>query len=365
MLNNFAIFLAIAFCLMISGCSSQTNSEHASGPAKICPPCDHHHAFDGEAYEGPGKCPVCGMALIQPPDFSAVDVVKLHAGSGNFVISGGSGIADRTIPVFYYQPKAFNQDSKVLIVVPGTGRNAWDYRDAWIKAADQYNVLVLAPHYSEEYYQFADYHLGGVVANLKINSDAENGDNRFRLDDADIEYQINTDRTQWLYPDFDRLFALVKNATGLQAEGYDLFGHSAGAQILHRLVLLHSDSSADRVVAANAGFYTLPNMQKTFFYGVSGTGIEEAELVNSFSNKLVIMLGKKDDASASGGRMLHTPMVDEQGKGRLERGRYFYQVAKFTANTLLVDFNWELVEVPGVGHDFKAISKAAADYLYR
>ena len=36
-----------------------------------------------------------------------------------------------------------------------------------------------------------------------------------------------------------------------------MFGHSAGAQILHRMVLFAPGSRADRIVAANSGFYTL------------------------------------------------------------------------------------------------------------
>ncbi len=62
--------------------------------------------------------------------------------------------------------------------------------------------------------------------------------------------------------------------------------------------------------------------------------------------------------------MLHTPIVDEQGLGRLARGRSFYLAGQKQAQLRAVPFQWQLKTVPGAGHDFEIMSRAAAEFLY-
>ena len=58
-------------------------------------------------------------------------------------------------------------------------------------------------------------------------------------------------------------------------EGYYLYGHSAGAQFVHRhLAFIGAGGSPLRViraVAANAGFYTAPTFEVPFPFGFGGT----------------------------------------------------------------------------------------------
>jgi hypothetical protein len=56
---------------------------------------------------------------------------------------------------------------------------------------------------------------------------------------------------------------------------------------------------------------------------------------------------------------------DKQSLHRLERGTYFYKESKKIASELNSEFNWILEIVPNIGHDYKEMSKAAADYLYK
>ncbi|NND82094.1 MAG: hypothetical protein HKN50_06680 [Gammaproteobacteria bacterium] len=301
---------------------------------------------------------------MEQPNFSQINQVDLHKGGGNFVIDGGAAIPGRTITVFYHQPENFNSETPILIVVPGTGRNAWDYRDTWVQHAERNGVLVLAPHYSKEQYDFAAYHMGGVIENFEMNNTQGDSDNRFYIADEDVRFDINQDRSKWLFADFDRLFELVVTATGSNQQSYDLFGHSAGAQIAHRFALFQPDSKAGRIVAANSGFYTLPNLQKTPLFGLAKTGLGADELARSFEKELILLLGESDNADSSGGTMLHSPKADQQGLGRYERGHYFYSVAQMTASTLAMDFNWQLISVPDTDHDFSAMSEAATRYLY-
>ena len=159
----------------------------------------------------------------------------------------------------YYKPRAFSARSRILLVVPGAGRNGDSYRDAWIDAAEEANVLVAALSYPEADYDFAAYHMGGVVEDLEIRNLPPGGAAAavIRVRDEDISFNLNPRRDEWIFPDFDRIFGLITAATGSTQTTYDLFGHSAGAQILHRMVLFAPGSRADHIVAANSGFYTL------------------------------------------------------------------------------------------------------------
>ena len=43
---------------------------------------------------------------------------------------------------------------------------------------------------------------------------------------------------------------------------YVLFGHSAGGQVAHRMALLFPENRASVIVAANPGWYTMPDYRK-------------------------------------------------------------------------------------------------------
>ena len=289
----------------------------------------------------------------------------LSPGAGLFEIAGGRGRINDRIKVHYYLPDGLRSDSRVLLIVPGTGRNSYEYRNEWLGAARKKNILIAALGYPEDQYDFAAYHMGGVMKNLTIENLPADISGVIRLNDDDIKFDANTDKKDWLFSDFDRLFVLLRTMIGLTTDRYDIFGHSAGAQILHRLALFHPKSRADMIVAANAGFYTLPDLTRPLPTGLDGTGITKAELVDAFTANLTLLLGENDDGEDAGGILLRTPTIDEQGQGRLSRGRYFYKTGQEQAAALDSPFRWRLKTVPGVGHDFRAMSRAAHDILYR
>ncbi len=65
------------------------------------------------------------------------------------------------------------------------------------------------------------------------------------------------------------------------------------------------------------------------------------------------------------GDLRRSPEVDKQGLHRLERGTYFYNESKKIASKLNAEFNYKLVLIPNIGHDFREMSNAGADYLYK
>ncbi len=342
---------------------ARISSAQSAAKAYVCPPCDC--PMHDVEFAKPGNCPACGMELIPKPEALPFEPTELATGSGAFLAAGSR---ERKIGVHYYKPLGFNPRSRVLLVVPGAGRNGDAYRDAWIETAEQASVLVAALSYPQADYDFGAYHLGGVVTDLEIRNLPRGADGApadvIRVHDEDISFNLNPRRDEWLFNDFDRIFGLVTAASGSTQTSYDMFGHSAGAQILHRLVLFAPGSRAQRIVAANAGFYTLADLERPLPVGLKGTDVTPASLTRSFASQLMLLVGEKDDGDEAGGIQIHTPQIDQQGIGRLARGKYFFRTAEEQARKLKAPLRWSLDVVPDVGHDFRAMSRAAARKLF-
>ena len=322
----------------------------------VCKPCDL--PCDELTFNAAGICPHCKMDLIKksdliPEDKLILNEINIQNGSGKFLIEGNF-IKDRTIVIHYYKPENLTPESPVIIVLPGAGRNGNDYRDAWIEKAEIYNLLVLSPEYNEKYYpQFWSYNLAGMINDVKINEERT----------AMTNFKISENPNEWIYEDFDRIFNLSKETLNLNTETYDMFGHSAGGQILHRLVIFKPNNKADRILSSNSGWYTVPTDKEDFPTGLKESNKLEKDI--DFSKNLVLFLGEKDDANEKRGDLRRSPEVDKQGLHRLDRGIHFYNESKRIASELNADFNWKLEIIPNVGHDYKAMSEAAADYLYK
>jgi len=348
-------------------CACASTQARATGARFTCPPCAC--GMDGVVFTAPGTCPACGMTLVATEaETTPFEPGALPHGASVFLARGGRGREDKRVAVHTYKPRAFTPDARVLLVIPGAGRNGNAYRDAWIETAERANVLVAAMSYAEADYDFAAYHLGGVVRDLEIRN-MPTGPNGRPLDvihvrDEDISFRLNPDRATWLYNDFDRIFALLVRAAGSTQRSYDMFGHSAGGQILHRFTLFQPRSAAERIVAANAGFYTLPDLGAPQPVGLRDTGVTNESLRQSFACRLTVLLGENDNGDEAGGIQIHTPLIDRQGIGRLARGRTFFATGQERARALGAPFNWSLQTVPNVGHDFRGMTRAAAQLLY-
>jgi pimeloyl-ACP methyl ester carboxylesterase len=277
---------------------------------------------------------------------------------------GGPGHEQATITVYYHRPQSFDESSPILIVLSGAGRDGDEYRDSWITASEKHAVLVVSPSYPEDEYDEAAYQLAGLIENLELRNLNLDDPSVYRLADEDIVFDVNDDPREWLFHDFDRLFDMVVKDVGSRETEYDLFGHSAGGQIIQRMAIFHPDSKARRMVAANSGFYTVPWLDTPLIFGVADTRLTAADLERAFQEPLTLLLGQLDNENETRGTQLKTPKADEQGIGRLARGRYFFSESQKIAAALDAEFRWTIEEVPGVGHDFRRMAAAGARLLY-
>jgi len=292
--------------------------------------------------------------------------IQINEGSGSFIINGGIGHEDDLITIHYHKPSNMTSKSKILIVIPGSGRNGDGYRDSWIETSEKHSVLILSPSYAEKDYNYGDYHLGGMVKDIdpRKGFTYKKNSNQVILDEDIVEFALNKDSSQWIYHDFDRIFKIVKDVVQSKQKQYDMFGHSAGGQVLHRFALIYPNSKADRILASNAGSYTTSDVDTSFPFGLKNIDVSNKSLKKAFKKNLVVFLGELDNADENGGLLLRSKTVDKQGTHRLARGTHFYNQGMETAQSLNTKSNWKLKIIPGVGHSQRKMAKAAAKYLY-
>ena len=78
------------------------------------------------------------------------------------------------VELLYVLPKEINKDTKVLFIIHGGSRNVEKYLNLWRKPAKDKNIILVAPHFTKENYQYYAT-LGmakssGVVIDNKANS---------------------------------------------------------------------------------------------------------------------------------------------------------------------------------------------------
>jgi hypothetical protein len=243
------------------------------------------------------------------------------------------------IPVRLFVPDAVDAETPIVIVMHGASRDAERYYENWRSEAAVHDFVVIVPYFSREHFpKSAHYNLGHVF---------EPGTGEQRPPGA------------WTFAAIEPLFdAVVEMLDGRQTH-YTLFGHSAGSQFLHRFLYYVPGARVKRAIAANAGWYTMPDFGIRYPYGLAESGVTEEVLAGYFARDLVVLLGDADTLREDDD-LRKTPEAELQGAHRFDRGRTFYRVARARAEALGVDFNWRLQEVQGAGHSNAEMTPAAA-----
>ena len=268
----------------------------------------------------------CMQARAQTP---------IPPGKWSFVFSDKKGHPERPMRVYTYRPAKCDAKCPLVITVHGVSRNASGYRDYWELAADRYNLVIVAPEFSRE-------HWAGFNEGVRPNEPRE----------------------KWAVSVIEHLFDEV----GDGRKDYIVFGHSAGAQLVHRLALFRPDNRSSVMIAANAGWYAMPEWRKDkkvapFPYSLVDSPAGEKELREALQRRMILMLGEKDsDPNAKS--LNQAPGALAQGAGRVERGENFYKAATAAAGELGVKLGWQLHEVPDTAHQGSAMARFAADTLF-
>jgi hypothetical protein len=225
--------------------------------------------------------------------------------------------------------------------------------------------MVFAPKFSDKNFPGGDvYNLGNVF---------DDGDNP-------TENEFN-EFSEWTFSVIDDIFDFIVNQVSGSQERYNAWGHSGGAQFLQRFAFFVPNSKLNIGVCSNAGWYTVPESNIDFPYGIglpfTSNDINlpdfilqnypsyQISLNKFFQRELVIHLGTDDNDSNSSG-LRHNNVVDsQQGNNRYDRGNYFFSTSNSISNQLLLPFNWIKSEIAGVGHQAQLMANDALKFIVK
>lgn len=242
------------------------------------------------------------------------------------------------IKVFYYSPKGASPDMPIVVMLHGANRDASAYTDNLINAATVFGCRIIAPEFDQEDYRGAEkYNLGNVY-------------------DKNKKTFLSPDK--WSFSVIEPLFDHVVGQIKSNNKAYYLYGHSGGSQFVHRFLMFVKQPRVIKAAIANAGWYTLPDTNVDFPYGIKNSPVDQEQLARFFSTNVYVLLGM-DDTKTDENSYNITEQAEAQGHTRFERGKYYYKSAKAKAEEMKLPFNWTEIHVPNVGHDNGNMGKFA------
>ena len=284
---------------------------------------------------------VVGLFLVTGTRASGVvPDARLTVGSGSLVFPFVSGGELRRITVWYYRPANAGVDAPIVFVMHGISRTGENYLKSWIPHAEKHAFILLVPEFSRDQFPGSTYERGNMIGR-------DGG---------------RHPESQWSYTAIEDIFDAVRAANGLIAPTYDIYGHSAGGQFVHRLVFLKPGARYKVAVAANSGWYVMPDFGVAYPYGLGGSGIALSQLAQALARRLVVLLGD-DDTDPEHPQLRRTPEAMRQGANRLERGHAFYERARRAAVDMRTPFMWSVQVAPGVAHSNARMAPYAAGFV--
>ena len=242
------------------------------------------------------------------------------------------------VELFYTTPKKIDKDTKLLFVIHGNSRNAEDYISAWLPYVKNKNVILVAPRFDKRNFRYF-----------------------FLLGSANSSGVINIDSNDFINTSISSFFNFFKSKFSLSTNKYMMFGHSAGAQFVHRYMLFSNDQRISNTVIANAGWYTFLN-GANFPYGINNSPIDisEKNIRWFMSNRSSLLIGSNDtsleNVNLSKGAL-------NQGGTRVDRANNYFNVLIDIAEKENIPLRWTYKVIDGVGHDYKEMTAEAANIL--
>jgi pimeloyl-ACP methyl ester carboxylesterase len=224
-------------------------------------------------------------------------------------------------------PAVIGPCTRLVVVMHGVLRNGVEYAESWAPAATRGDRVVLVP---------------------ELDGWGWPGSRAYNLGNA-------TARGPSAFAAVERLCSTVRERLGLADPGFVLWGHSAGAQFVHRFVLFRPDAPVRLAIAAGAGWYTAPDLDVRWPYGLAHRRLSfTADDVRRWAAAPVVLMRGTLDVQ----RDLHLRATDRamaQGRNRFDRAAWMHaQIHRVDPSS-----PWRLVDVPGVGHDDRLMARAA------
>lgn len=276
-------------------------------------------------------------ALLVAQGAAANECSPVAEGSSQIAFSDWAG---PELPVYLHRPSESGADSPIVFVMHGVNRDGGRYRDEWRELAEQHGFVVAVPNFGrEDFPTTASYNMGNIF----------DGEGNVRP------------REQWSFAAIEPLFdALVCGLDGRQRD-YALYGHSAGGQFVHRYVAFAQAPRLRVAVAANSGWYTMPD-GSDFPYGWGGAAMGLVDPAAALSRPLTILLGT-EDTDRNDPNLRRNAAADRQGPNRLARGETFFATGRASAETAKSSFEWRIAYAPGIAHSNAGMAAFALPIL--
>lgn len=256
--------------------------------------------------------------------------------SSQFTFFGWSG---PKLPVFVHKPHIVGANSRIVFVMHGVQRDGDRYRDEWRDLADKHDLIIVVPTFGrKDFPTTGAYNLGNII------------DEKGR----------KNPKAKWSFSAIEPLFDDILCRVAGKQKGYALYGHSAGGQFVHRYVAFADAPRMETAVAANSGWYTMPN-DAAFPYGWGGDAAGLVSAQKAFLRLLTILLGT-DDTDRDDPNLRKNQQADLQGLTRFARGHSFVAAASGRAGSTF-PLGWRIAFATGVGHDNGRMAPFAIPYL--
>lgn len=267
---------------------------------------------------------------------------ELTNGEGMFTYKDYLPFADRPVDVHYYVPSSGDKRMMPVVFVFEGGDRGYDYLlNMWKHEAEKYQFMVFIPHFDLKRYPLSDYQEVGVM-NKKHTI-----------------VKRQEEQTPVL---IDKIFEYIRQHSCSRRNGYILYGHSAGGQFVQRFMLFHDSPYVEKAVIGSPGWYTFPDSEQDFPYGVRNIPFITSEKIKKYLAKpIVLQLATGDTVRES--FLRKTPEAELQGKNRYERGNSFYRYLHEIAAKHNWPCNWQKIEEPGIGHNSIDMGQAAVSIL--
>lgn len=244
------------------------------------------------------------------------------------------------VPMYITVPANLTAATHVLLNMHGNGRTASSYHDTWHPWTRNNNYILVTPYFSDSDWPDSGYHQGNV------------------FEEENCVGALNPE-SRWSFTIVDEAFTHLKDRFQLNDNKYDIWGHSAGAQFIHRMMLWKPSARIRFGMAANSGWYTAPDTTIACPYGLQHPllNFTTQQLVDYTNRHMLIFRGTEDTLRDS--ELRTTPEADAQGLNRWERAQYMYNKGV----EINVNLNWQLIPVPNSGHDKDTMAPGAQQFL--
>lgn len=244
------------------------------------------------------------------------------------------------IRVYVIVPASLNADSKLVSVYHGSGRTPDTFILRWDPWVELNDYIAIAPEFSSaDWPGSRSYNLG----NMFTGNDGAGS--------------LNPE-SQWSFTIANDIALKVMDEFGLNDDEYDAWGHSAGGQFVHRMMIFRPDAPIRFAFPANPGWWTEPSLDVDYPYGLRHPSLSytQQDILDWTNRPMIILIGENDTDLND---VRTTPEANAQGANRFERAQYMFDRG-LDANPANL---WEHRIIPGCGHSTVCMAPPAQDFL--